>query len=150
MPAIKKLILQNFKKFDSLMLEFDAGVNVLIGDNETGKSSVLLALDLALSASRSRVETIGYESILAQAAVRAFKRGPRTLDLLPTLIVDVFLEEGDDQGFYGTQNTVLERSQNVFWGSGQSLSEASGTALECMFQTALKALYDPLPSVDFC
>lgn len=59
MPAIKKLILQNFKKFDSLMLEFDAGVNVLIGDNETGKSSVLLALDLALSASRSRVETIG-------------------------------------------------------------------------------------------
>lgn len=104
MPAIKKLMLQNFKKFDSLMLEFDAGVNVLIGDNETGKSSVLLALDLALSASRSRVETIGYESILAQAAVRAFKRGPRTLDLLPTLIVDVFLEEGDDQGFYGTQN----------------------------------------------
>ena len=134
MPAIKKLILQNFKKFDSLMLEFDAGVNVLIGDNETGKSSVLLALDLALSASRSRVETIGYESILAQAAVRAFKRGPRTLDLLPTLIVDVFLEEGDDQGFYGTQNTVLERSQNVFWGSGQSLTEASVTALECLFQ----------------
>ncbi|CAI8855321.1 AAA family ATPase [Pseudomonas syringae] len=40
----QKLILQNFKKFDSLMLEFDAGVNVLIGDNETGKSSVLLAL----------------------------------------------------------------------------------------------------------
>lgn len=61
-PTIKKLQLQNFKSFDALTLHFDAGTNVLIGNNETGKSSVLLALDLALSASRSRVETIGYEA----------------------------------------------------------------------------------------
>lgn len=100
MPAIKKMMLQNFKKFGSLTLEFEAGINVLIGDNETGKSSVLLALDLVLSASRSRVETIGYESLLARSAVSAFQRGPRTLDLLPELVVDVFLDEGDDQGYY--------------------------------------------------
>lgn len=41
MPSIKKLILQNFKKFDALTLDFYSCTNVLIGDNETGKGSVL-------------------------------------------------------------------------------------------------------------
>lgn len=44
MPAIKKIVVKNFKSFENLSLEFDPGRNVLIGDNETGKSSVLLAL----------------------------------------------------------------------------------------------------------
>lgn len=103
MPAIKKLVLQNFKRFDALTLQFDPGTNVLIGDNETGKSSVLLALDLTLSASRSRIETIGYDALINQGAVEKFLAGPARLDLLPEVVVDVFLEEGDDQGFFGTQ-----------------------------------------------
>lgn len=104
MPAVKKLVLQNFKRFDALTLQFDPGTNVLIGDNETGKSSVLLALDLTLSASRSRIETIGYDALINQGAVEKFLAGPARLDLLPEVVVDVFLEEGDDQGFFGTQN----------------------------------------------
>ncbi|MCF5651429.1 AAA family ATPase [Pseudomonas syringae] len=104
MPAITQLVLQNFKSFPALTLNFDPGTNVLIGDNETGKSSVLLALDLALSASRSRVETIGYEALFSQAAVKKFLSGPARLDLLPEVIVDVFLEDGEDQGLYGYQN----------------------------------------------
>ncbi|KFC79763.1 ATP-dependent nuclease [Rahnella aceris] len=106
MPVIKKIVIKNFKSIADLTLEFDAGKNVLIGDNETGKSSVLLALDLTLSASRSRVENIGYEALLNQSAVQNFLAGPARLDLLPEVIVDVFLEEGDDQGFYGTQNVL--------------------------------------------
>ncbi|NUU34336.1 ATP-dependent endonuclease [Pseudomonas sp. C2B4] len=106
MPSIKKLILQNFKKFDALTLDFDSGTNVLIGDNETGKSSVLLALDLSLTASRSRVEAIGYEALITQSAVHDFLKGSKRIDLLPKLIVDVFLEEGKEEGLYGTQNLI--------------------------------------------
>lgn len=72
MPRIKKLMLQNFKKFDSLHLQFHPGKNVLIGDNEAGKSSILMALDLTLNASRSRVESLGLESLLSQRAVNNF------------------------------------------------------------------------------
>jgi len=106
MPAIKKIVIKNFKRIADLTLEFDPDKNILIGDNETGKSSVLLALDLALSASRSRVENIGYEALLNQGAVQIFLAGPARLDLLPEVIVDVFLEEGDDKGFYCTQNVL--------------------------------------------
>lgn|GEM_PF-6734493 len=55
MPLITRLMLQNFKKFPELEVSFCADRNVLIGDNESGKSTILLALDLVLSDSRHRV-----------------------------------------------------------------------------------------------
>lgn len=132
MPAIKTVMLQHFKQFSALTLEFDAGINVLIGDNETGKSSVLLALDLALSASRSRVETIGYESLLSQAAVSAFKAGPTTLDRLPRVVVEVFLEEGDDQGYYGTQNLAGAMTDGVGMEIAPLIEEFGATILQLL------------------
>lgn len=57
-------MLRNFRKSHSLQLNFQRGKNVLIGDNESDKSSVLLALDLVLSGSRHRVESLGVESLI--------------------------------------------------------------------------------------
>jgi hypothetical protein len=55
MPLITRLMLQNFKKFPELDLRFTHDRNILVGDNESGKSTILLALDLVLSDSRHRV-----------------------------------------------------------------------------------------------
>lgn len=104
MPVITSLILRNFKKFSSLTLNFQPGKNVLIGDNESGKSSILLALDLVLSNSRHRVETMGLESLLSQHAVAAFQAGERRAELLPELIADVSLSPGVDPDLNGRQN----------------------------------------------
>lgn len=46
---IRRLVIRNFKKFKSLDIVFAAGLNVLVGDNEAGKSTILEAVDLALS-----------------------------------------------------------------------------------------------------
>lgn len=132
MPAIKKVVLQNFKNFGTLTLEFDSGVNVLIGDNETGKSSVLLALDLALSASRSRAETLGFESLIAQSAVQKFQQGAKTLELLPTLIVDVYLEEGEDPALYGTQNLTGTMTDGIRMEVAPLLEEFGPTILQLL------------------
>lgn len=140
MPAIKKVVLENFKSFDVLTLQFDPGTNVLIGDNETGKSSVLLALDLTLSASRSRVENIGYEALLNQSAVQKFLAGPLKLELLPQVIVDVFLEEGDDQGFYGTQNLLGTKTDGLRMAIVPLVEEFGPTIVEL-----LKANKDSFP-----
>lgn len=113
MPAIRKLILQNFKKFPELTLDFDPGKNILIGDNEAGKSSVLLALDLVLRASRNRVEALNFESLFNNSAVSQFLSGEKRIDLLPKLIVDVFLEEGDDQILYGAQNILHQQTDGL-------------------------------------
>src|SRR6185312_6237979 len=105
MPTIKKLVLSNFKKFASLELEFDPDLNLLIGDNEAGKSSVLLALELVMSASRSKVETVGIETLLNTAAVKAFQAGPRTVDSLPELFVEIYLSAGTNPGLNGKNNS---------------------------------------------
>lgn len=104
MPVITRLMLRNFKKFESMTLDFQPGRNVLIGDNESGKSSILLALDLVLGNSRHRVETLGVESLLSQKAVADFQAGERRAHLLPELIADVFFSSGIDPDLNGRQN----------------------------------------------
>lgn len=104
MPLITRLMLQNFKKFPELDLRFTHDRNILVGDNESGKSTILLALDLVLSDSRHRVEALGVESLLSQSAVRLFQEGERRADQLPVLTADVFLSNGGDPDLNGRQN----------------------------------------------
>lgn len=105
MPTIERLVLSNFKKFDSLEIEFDQELNLLIGDNEAGKSSVLLALELVMGGSRSKVETIGIETLLNADAVRAFQVGPCTVDRLPQVFVEAFLSADRKPGLNGANNS---------------------------------------------
>ena len=47
---IKKIIIENFKCFEGgFPLELNKGLNILVGDNEAGKSTILEAIHLALS-----------------------------------------------------------------------------------------------------
>lgn len=105
MPTIEKVVLTNFKKFERLELKFDASLNILVGDNETGKSSVLLALDVVMSASRAKVEALGIESLLRSQAVKDFMAGPRRFDQLPRLQVEIYLSASDKPGFNGKNNS---------------------------------------------
>ena len=43
---LRKLRLQNFRGFEDKTFEFSDQFNVLIGDNGTGKTSILMALDV--------------------------------------------------------------------------------------------------------
>ena len=53
---IEKMKIINFKKFyGEKDIIFNEDFNVLIGNNEAGKSSILLALDLVLSGSQSKI-----------------------------------------------------------------------------------------------
>ena len=47
---IKKIIIKNFKCFEGrFSLDLNSGLNILVGDNEAGKSTILEAIHLALS-----------------------------------------------------------------------------------------------------
>ena len=48
---ISKIRIREFKTFDSFDLELKDGLNILAGDNDAGKSTVLEAMHLALTAS---------------------------------------------------------------------------------------------------
>ena len=48
--AIHKIKIENFKIFEGVFeLEFNQGINILVGDNEVGKSTVIEAIHLVLT-----------------------------------------------------------------------------------------------------
>lgn len=89
--------MRNFKRFKTLELEFDADLNILVGGNEAGKSSVLQALDIVLSASRSKVEALGLETLFNRECIDEFLAGERKIEDLPELLVEVYLDGLDDR-----------------------------------------------------
>lgn len=46
---LKKIIIKNYKVFPDFVLELNAGMNVIVGDNDVGKSNLLEAINLALT-----------------------------------------------------------------------------------------------------
>jgi putative ATP-dependent endonuclease of OLD family len=105
MKTITKIILSNFKRFETFELDCDESLNILIGDNEAGKSSVLLALDLALSGSRSKAETIGLETLFNVDVVNRFLAGSKKYCDLPKLYVELYLSEQNNADFNGKNNS---------------------------------------------
>ncbi len=103
MTILKGLVVSNFKRFSKLSLKLDSQRNILIGDNEAGKSSVLLAIDLVLSGSRSKVESIGLETLFHKACIDEFFAGPKTMERLPKLFIEAYLP---DEGIHGLAGKI--------------------------------------------
>lgn len=49
MAVIRKVIIQNYKQFKNLSIDFNPDVNIIVADNENGKSTLFEAIHLALS-----------------------------------------------------------------------------------------------------
>ena len=48
--VIDKVVIENFKGFkDRFTLSLNSGLNIIVGDNEAGKSTILEAINLALT-----------------------------------------------------------------------------------------------------
>lgn len=80
-------------------------MNLLIGDNESGKSSILQALDLVMSGSRSKVEGWGLESLINVDVVKQFIGGSKAFENLPQMLVEVYLNEQNNPDLNGRRNS---------------------------------------------
>jgi putative ATP-dependent endonuclease of OLD family len=103
---IEKIHCLNFRGFRSRKLEgLNKGINILIGDNDTGKSTLLLAIDLVLGANPNRVETIGLDRLINQQAINEFlNQDEKKFEDLPIMEVDLYLSDQGRQEFDGQHN----------------------------------------------
>ncbi len=104
MKIVNKLRLQNFKKFKDFEVSFDNKINLLIGDNESGKSTILLALDLVMRGSRNKVERLGLEALFNANTIIEFLKSDRDLARLPELRVELYLNEQNNEITNGKNN----------------------------------------------
>jgi len=112
MPVtITKIRLLNYKRFSDYTIEPNSRFNILVGDNEVGKSSVLEAIDLVASGNVRKVETIGIDKLFNIEAVKNFTAGVRTFDNLPQMIIELYLDLGGTPDFTMNGRNNLSRIQ---------------------------------------
>lgn len=105
MEHITKLKLKNFKRFDTFAVEFGDNINMLVGDNESGKSSLIEAINIVLSGSRSKIETIGLENIFNSKAIASFLASDKKIENLPTLLIEAYFNEQNNFELSGKNNS---------------------------------------------
>lgn len=105
MKEIEQVKLLNFRRFPSFEYRANSKRNIFIGDNESGKSTILQAIDLVLNGSRNRIETLGLESLFYKGAVDEFLAGENHIEDLPKLKIEVFLNDFGNQDLEGHNHT---------------------------------------------
>jgi predicted ATP-dependent endonuclease of OLD family len=122
--TIEKIKLLNFKRFSSFEVEFFPEINLLIGDNEAGKSSILTAIELIISGSKSKVEALGLENLFNTEVISTFLSGDKKFENLPRLHIEIHLNEQNNPDIFGRNNMdgVQANGLQLICGPSEELS----------------------------
>lgn len=95
--SIAKIKLTNYKRFRKFEFIPNERTNIIVGDNEAGKSTILEAIDLVISGNVRKVESIGIDRIINTDSIEEFLNGKKKYDELPEVKIELFLN--GDFGF---------------------------------------------------
>ena len=112
--SIERVVISNFKGLKQTDLQFRPGMNILVGDNETGKSTVLEAINLALSKQINRRDA-AYELhpfLFNQSAVRDFITKVNAGQHVEPLAIEIEIYLIDDPKLAEHKGTNNSRRKN--------------------------------------
>lgn len=111
---LAKIHIENFRTFREFNLAFRDGLNIIVGNNDTGKTTLLEAIHLALTL-RLRGRPLSYElspHLINQEArdeyVSALEEGREAP--LPAILVDLFFEDRDELAELKGENNYLKEN----------------------------------------
>lgn len=117
---LKNISIQNFKAIENMTITFQSGINLLIGDNGVGKSSVLNAVVVALGGYFSGVTDVKAVGIQQDDVRMVTRRITNVSDgiqyMTPVMIHAVFHADGMD--------LICERSRKDQTGESQTKTHA--------------------------
>lgn len=90
---IEAIRLHNFRKFKETIIQFNKGRNIFIGENNVGKSSILLAISSVLSGSYSTIEKIGLKNLFNVEVINNYMNGEKKYSDLPIVEVELFIND---------------------------------------------------------
>src|SRR5574343_826775 len=106
---IKKVVIQNFKCFQLFELDLKKDINIIVGDNEAGKSTILEAINLALTGILHG-RYLKYET-LSQYLFNhtSIENWQKNMDILPSILIEIYFDGvdgfSDASHFKGTNNS---------------------------------------------
>jgi putative ATP-dependent endonuclease of the OLD family len=115
--VLSKIVIQNYRTFRKFRLDFDPTMNILVGDNDAGKSTVLEAISLALTCRLHGWSLLQELSpyLFHKDAVREYVEGLREgkSPTPPEIIIDLFLDKTAPASLLGTNNLLKENEPGV-------------------------------------
>ena len=135
---IKKVNIENFKSYrGKFSIELNSGINILVGDNEAGKSTILEAIHLALTGIlngkylKNELTQYLFNNDVIQEYVISLK-GEYPLKL-PSIIIELFLDGEEFVIFEGDKNSQKKSNR--------------GFSLEIAFDEKYKSEYEQLINI---
>lgn len=108
--AIKKIKICNFKCFNGLFeLELNKGINILVGNNESGKSTILEAIHVALSGLycgrgiKNELSQYLFNNKVVEAYIQSVNAGKALPP--PSVLIEIYFDGSIDPDFEGNGNT---------------------------------------------
>lgn len=129
MNYIKALHIEGFKKFTSLDVQFNEHMNILVGENEAGKSTILDALKTVLNQQYRTSDKSVLRDLFNTQMVAAYKANP-SIKTLPRICIEVELaldlHQKNASYFYGE-----------VYGQRKQKAEKFGIRFECKYDEEL-------------
>jgi putative ATP-dependent endonuclease of the OLD family len=116
--VLRRVLIKNYRVFTDFQLDFSPGVNIIVGDNDAGKSTLLEAINLALTA-RLHGNPIAFElspylftQETTQKYVQDLRAGKKPAP--PEIVIEVYLDNVPAYAdFIGTNNLSGEDCPGV-------------------------------------
>lgn len=121
MNYLKRLKIHGLKKFKDFDIEFNEGTNLLVGENESGKSTILEAIEIILEQKYKTYDKYIIKELLNKEYVEAFKNNP-CVENLPRITIDAEFVLDD------IPSNILYRGQHHGFESNNCMS---GIHFEC-------------------
>lgn len=131
MNYIKSLHIEGFKKFSSLNVEFNEHMNILVGENEAGKSTILDAIKITLNQQYRNSDKSILKDLFNVEMIKNFESNPST-ETLPKILIELelMLDKTDKNAdyFYGEM-----------YGINKSKTEKFGIRFECRYDEEINS-----------
>lgn len=117
---ISKIYIQNFKGYKELDLDLRSGINILVGDNETKKTTILEAVNLVLSGyingiylTKEKINQFLFNTEVVAEYLKKIKGG-EDIDP-PTIRIELFLSDDAPDSFMGANNYLTSKKAKGFY-----------------------------------
>lgn len=127
---VKKIYIENFKSFEKLELDLNSGINIIVGNNEAGKSTILEAIHLALTGllNGKYLKNDLTEYLFNIKCIKEYLLNP---EILPYILIEIFFEDGQHPLFMGNLNN-------------EKKDKESGISFKIAFDEKYQVEYDEL------
>lgn len=126
MSYLKSMHIKGLKKFKDIEVNFNKHVNILVGENEAGKSTILEALKIVLNQQYKTADKAILNELFNRENVEFFRSNP-SMNSLPFIVIDLRLSLDKK-----------EKNSEYFFGQMQGMNVPDfGIVFECKYNEEL-------------